>query len=410
MTAPLTLAPGSHHATTRLALGALALAALVGVSACAGGGRSTVGLPASDGGGSGGSSEPTPTPDPTITLVGATKGVVAWDAPLTLAVTNGSIVSVSGSEKGGDTVAGALDASGRWVASKTLVPSSTYALTALVLDPDGQTESLPVKAVTSAPTKTLEAALTPGDDKVVGVGQTAVVRLDRDVKTAVDRKAVESRLSVTTVPAQPGAWRWMDNRELHYRSATYWKTGTKITVKADLERTRLSGGVWGEGARSSTFTIGSALTSVVDVKKHIMTVSRNGKVLRTMKASMGRPGFDTRSGNFIVLEKFATKVMDGSSLVVPQDYSTKVKNAVRITNSGTFTHGAPWSVRSQGKANVSHGCINLSPSDAAWYFDQAKRGDVVKVINSPAKANTFDAGSRDWNISFTEWASDSDGA
>jgi lipoprotein-anchoring transpeptidase ErfK/SrfK len=388
----------AHHRRGSLALGALALAALLGTAACtAGSGAGVAGLPAAE------AVEHTPTVAPTVRLVGAVKGVVKWDAPLTVAVTNGSIATVTGSERGGDAVTGSVGANGSWVASRTLVPSTTYALTASVVDDDGDTVTLPLKVTTAAPTKTLVAALSPGDGKVVGIGQTAVVRLDRPVRSAADREAVEARLSIATSPSQPGAWRWMDDREIHYRSATYWKPGTKIRVKADLAKTRLSGGVWGEGTRTSSFTVGSALTSVVDVKAHTMTVSRDGKVLRVMKASMGKPGFDTRSGNFIVLEKFATKVMDGSTLATPQDYSTEVKHAVRITNSGTFTHGAPWSVGAQGKRNVSHGCINLSPSDAKWFYGEAKRGDVVKVINSATKANSFDAGSRDWNTSWAEW-------
>ena len=40
--------------------------------------------------------------------------------------------------------------------------------------------------------------------------------------------------------------------------------------------------------------------------------------------------------------------------------------AVRIT-SGACRNSAPWAVNSLGYANVSHGCISLSPEDAEWY-------------------------------------------
>ncbi len=46
---------------------------------------------------------------------------------------------------------------------------------------------------------------------------------------------------------------------------------------------------------------------------------------------------------------------------------------------GIFTHGAPWSAASPGRANV---------------------GDVVKVVRSPVKPDDGDAGSRDRNISW----------
>ena len=54
--------------------------------------------------------------------------------------------------------------------------------------------------------------------------------------------------------------------------------------------------------------------------------------------------------------------------------------AVRITWGGVYVHSAPWSLGSQGYANVSHGCINLSPNNALWYFNQVGIGDPV-VIN-----------------------------
>ena len=44
-----------------------------------------------------------------------------------------------------------------------------------------------------------------------------------------------------------------------------------------------------------------------------------------------------------------------------------------------YVHGAPWSVGSQGYANVSHGCINLSPDNADWYFNTVHLGDPIVV-------------------------------
>ncbi len=45
-------------------------------------------------------------------------------------------------------------------------------------------------------------------------------------------------------------------------------------------------------------------------------------------------------------------------------------------------HSAPWSVGQQGRENVSHGCINLSPERAAWFFGFSQPGDVVEIENS----------------------------
>lgn len=118
---------------------------------------------------------------------------------------------------------------------------------------------------------------------------------------------------------------------------------------------------------------------------------------------MGRPEFPTRNGVHLVLEKEGSKVMDSATVGLPGEYLTKVEWAVRISYSGTFTHSAPWSVKDQGVRNVSHGCINLSPAGAKWFFDQARRGDVVEVVGSSAGPKLTDPGAVDWNVPFEEW-------
>ena len=306
-------------------------------------------------------------------------GSLPLGAPLVVSVTDGTLVGVTGTGPAGAEVAGTVGTDGTWTATAAPVPSTTYQLVADVRDGNGESHQLPVSATTGAPTKTTGVTLLPGDNAVVGAGQAVSVRLATAVTDKATRAEVERHLTVTTTPAVVGSWRWMSSTELRYRGADYWPTGTKISVAAALNQVQLAPGVWGT-ARTSTFSVGDTLSSVVDVAAHTMTVSLNGTVVRVMKASMGKPGFDTRNGNFVVLEKFADRVMDSATVDLPPGtpaYKTAVKDAVRITNSGTFTHGAPWSVSSQGRRNVSHGCVNLSPADAHWYYLGAKRGDVV---------------------------------
>ncbi|HEU0102331.1 MAG TPA: Ig-like domain-containing protein [Mycobacteriales bacterium] len=336
-------------------------------------------------------------------------GLVPHTAPLVLSLRDGTFTTVTGTGPDGAPVEGTVGADGRWTSSTPLKPAAAYAMVAQVRDSAGETRSLPLPVSTTPAAKTFGVSLAPGDGASVGVGQAISVRLATPAKDQATKAAVERSLSVTTEPAVQGAWRWMSSSELRYRGPDLWAAGTKITVAAALSHVQVNG-VWGPPTRTSTFTVGSANTAVVDVKAHTMTVSQNGQVVRVMKASMGKPGFDTRNGTFVVLEKFADKIMDSATVDLPpgtEPYRTAVKDAVRITNSGTFTHGAPWSVRSQGRSNVSHGCINLSPVDADWYFQQAKRGDVVTVVNSRIGPVLSDAGSQDWNLTFEQWKSGS---
>ena len=69
-----------------------------------------------------------------------------------------------------------------------------------------------------------------------------------------------------------------------------------------------------------------------------------------------------------------------------------------MSYSGIYVHSAPWSVGSQGRSNVSHGCLNVSPSNAVWFYDNTKRGDIVEVINTVGSTLPGTDGLGDWNI------------
>jgi lipoprotein-anchoring transpeptidase ErfK/SrfK len=60
-------------------------------------------------------------------------------------------------------------------------------------------------------------------------------------------------------------------------------------------------------------------------------------------------------------------------------------------------HSAPWSVADQGKRNVSHGCINISPDNAKWFYDNFGSGDPIVVKNSKGWYNQPD-GASDWQM------------
>jgi lipoprotein-anchoring transpeptidase ErfK/SrfK len=354
-------------------------------------------------------SEPVPVPALTAGTPSGPRTAAPWDAPLTLTAHHGTLKDVTALDPDGVALEGrALDPSSWQSTSATLLPAATYKITATVVDEAGEARPMTLTVQTTPAARILKATLNPGDGSVVGVGMPLAVRLNHPVKNAADRAAVVSRLTVTTTPAVQGAWRWMENDELHYRGATFWKAGTTISLVANLRRLQLSDGTWGSGIRTTSYSVGDALVSTVDVNKHIMVVRRNGAVLRTLKVSTGRDEYPTHNGVHIVIEKVKLKTMDSSTIGIPRNspggYYLKVPNSVRISNSGEFVHAAPGTVRQQGVANVSHGCVNVAPADAAWFYSLAKRGDVVTVIGSPRKPISWDAGTADWNVPFAEWA------
>jgi lipoprotein-anchoring transpeptidase ErfK/SrfK len=122
---------------------------------------------------------------------------------------------------------------------------------------------------------------------------------------------------------------------------------------------------------------------------------------------MGKDSTPTDNGTYIVAERLADMVMDSSTYGVavnsPDGYRTEVKWATRMSYSGIFVHAAPWSVGSQGRANVSHGCLNASTENAKWFYDNTKRGDIVEVVNTVGPTLPGTDGLGDWNIPWEQW-------
>lgn len=137
------------------------------------------------------------------------------------------------------------------------------------------------------------------------------------------------------------------------------------------------------GGLSTSFETDAAVVGVADISAHTFTVSIDDQVVREMPASLGRSGFDTTVGTFSILEKQRKTTFDPRTIGIPLDSPEgdliDREYAVRLTWGGVYVHSPPWSVGAQGDANVSHGCINLSSENAAWYFDLVGIGDPVVV-------------------------------
>ena len=207
----------------------------------------------------------------------------------------------------------------------------------------------------------------PANGAVVGVAHPVIVTFTAPV---TDRTAAERTIHVAAPSNMTGHFEWVDNNVVQWVPSRYWPAHTHVSV--------------GVQALTTGFDTGDQLVGVASISAHTFTVSRDGEVLRTMPASMGKPSRPTPMGSFSALSKERTVVMDsrtiGIPLSSPEGYKITASYAVRVTWSGVYVHSAPWSVDSQGYANVSHGCINLSPDNAAWYFNNVNLGDPIEVV------------------------------
>jgi lipoprotein-anchoring transpeptidase ErfK/SrfK len=227
-------------------------------------------------------------------------------------------------------------------------------------------------------------AFNPSNGSKVGAAKPIYINFARPI---ADRAMAERAIHISSKPPVPGRFYWTSDTQVRWRPQDFWPAGAVVNIDAS-------------GAKSS-FTVPEQLVATIDNKSLQMEIVRNGKVEKTFPVSMGKRGHDTPNGTYYVLEKFADIVMDSSTYGVPVNspdgYKVKVQDAVRIDNLGTFVHSAPWSVGSQGETNVSHGCINLSPADAQWFFDNFGSGDAVVIKNSTGSYNKPD-GASDWQM------------
>ena len=226
----------------------------------------------------------------------------------------------------------------------------------------------------------------PTNGAKVGAAKPIYINFARPI---ADRAMAEQAIHISSVPPVPGRFYWTSDSQVRWRPQDFWPAGTVVNIDAS-------------GTKSS-FTVPEQLVATIDDATHQMTIVRNGKVEKTIPVSMGMAagGHTTPNGTYYVLEKFPTIVMDSSTYGVPVDsangYKLNVQLAVRIDNSGNFVHSAPWSVSDQGKRNVSHGCINISPDNAKWFYDNFGSGDPVVIKNSKGIYNQPD-GASDWQM------------
>jgi len=325
--------------------------------------------------------------------------------PVTVTAQNGTLTEVTLTDGKDRVVPGQLSADGsQWdVEPGTLRLGQKYLITARAVDEQGKETTRTGFFVTVEPRKELTTSISPLDGQTVGVGMPVVVRFSHQVR---DRAAVEAALTVTSSKPVEGAWSWVSDEEVHYRPKDYWPTHTKVRLKVGLRSVDAGRGVWGTSNRTIRFETGASMVSVVDVDRHRLTVFRNGKKARVIPVSTGKAGFLTRNGTKVVLEKHTLKVMDASTIGIspgdPEYYRLDVPYALRVTWSGEFVHAAPWSVGSQGRANVSHGCVGMRTSDAIWLFNRTLVGDIIKVKGSPREIEPGN-GYTDWNVSWAEW-------
>jgi lipoprotein-anchoring transpeptidase ErfK/SrfK len=377
---------------------------------CGGGDGGGKGRPATSPGSAPPAATPTTSPSAAAPLaLAVTPATRAKNLPVSTEigtrVSGGTVTAVTLRDRAGKKVGGSLREDGSaWVPRTPLKWGSTYTATVTATGGNGQTLTRTTTFTTmSRPARKTGTGLYLFDDHTYGVAMPVVVEFHPGIAKK-DRATVQKRMFVTSSPAQPGAWSWVPNgTQAYYRPPTYWKPGTRLTVRIAVGGHPTGGGRYGDQDRSAHATIGQDFEMKVDNRTKKMTVYRDGRVIRTMPVSLGKKSTPSSSGTMVVMDKMTSTVFDTYAELGPDEgYRTEIDYAQRITWSGQYIHSAPWSVGAQGHRNVSHGCVNVSPGNARWLFAQTKVGDPITVSGTERRLEVGD-GWTAWNQTWQEF-------
>jgi lipoprotein-anchoring transpeptidase ErfK/SrfK len=369
----------------RLGLGVMAVLGIVSlfVAACTSPAGSKA---AGQAGAAAGTPSASPAAQVTITPANGTHNAKP-NKGISIVATSGKITNVSVTT-GSQEVGGVLAADAKtWHTNWSLHNGAPYKVSVTAINADNKATT------TTSSFRTLAAGATFSASTIVGLNQTYGVGMPITIlfSSPVTRRAsVEKAIQIKTSKPVVGTWIWDSNESVSFRPQNYWAPHTKVSFTAHFNGLAISPGVYGTSNLKNSFRIGNSLIGVTSTVTHKTRIYWKGKLYATWPDSSGMPGDDTSNGTYLTIEKGNPVLMSG-----PGYKNVPVFWSVRFTWSGDYYHSAPWSVGEQGFVNVSHGCVNLSPTNAQWYYERAVPGDPITVTGSPVAGQQGDG--------YTEW-------
>ncbi|WP_433350951.1 Ig-like domain-containing protein [Microtetraspora malaysiensis] len=347
------------------------------------------------------------------------------DTGLVVTAHDGTLTALS-AHAGGVAVPGRFNASHTvWRSDWALAPGTEYVVNATAAASGGATARIGGRFRTLSPRHSFDLlSVTPNDHETVGVGMPIILTFDQPVE---DRRAVERALEVRAAPlATPaaygqrdtqaysasysgpvdGAWHWFSDSQVVFRTSKLWPARQSVLFTAHLAGVRAAPGTYGTADRTIAFSVGRRMVSTVDTRTHQMVVRQDGEVAQRMAISAGMATtreYTTTSGVHLTMEKGdpVRMISPGRKKDDPEYYDVMIGHAVRISNSGEYVH-AKNNVWAQGRANVSHGCVNARPDQATWFYDNALRGDPV-IVTGTDRVLEWNNGWGFWQLSWYEW-------
>src|SRR6478735_7595021 len=203
---------------------------------------------------------------------------VATSGALKVSAAQGKLTTVKVSDPKGTEVAGKIAADGAsWAPDRHLAAATKYTVHAVAKDSKGRESAKDTSFTTLVPQNTFIGQYTPEDGSTVGVGMPVSIHFTRGI---TDPEAVEKAIKVTSEPSVDIKGHWFGNDRLDFRPENYWASGTKVTVKLNLDGVEGRPGVYGKQAKTISFTIGRKQISTVDASTHRMKVVRDDSEIK----------------------------------------------------------------------------------------------------------------------------------
>ncbi|NNM96429.1 MAG: L,D-transpeptidase family protein [Candidatus Dormibacteraeota bacterium] len=304
----------------------------------------------------------------------------------------------------GAVVAGRL-VPGGWVAVSPLPWATKFELT---LRARGGT---PVRTVVKTatwetgaaplPTKSLAVTISPNPGAQVGMGATWVLQFSQPIPPSLQAQILQ-RLNTTESLPDPVGWHWWSSTEVDGRPQQFWPLNEQASLSLNLDGLVLGGYRLVNSSVTSNFTVVNQHLTKVSAITHEEQVFNGTQLINTFPVSLGRPGFLTISGTLVVLYKTPVVFMNSATIGYPGLYAQNVYEDVAISTDGYYMHSANWDIYDHGVANVSHGCVEQNPADAAWFYNWSVPGDVVEITGTSLQASEVN-GEGDWNLPWSQF-------
>ncbi|WP_270450517.1 L,D-transpeptidase [Kocuria marina] len=404
---------GASARRRRPVIACLALAGLLGLSACAAGNDAAPAAPSSAASSSAdaaasGSAPSTPSGAVRVEVSpGADASMVNPVDPVVVTADGGELTDVTVSAaSSGARVEGELAEDGHeWRSNAPLDFNETYTVDYTARaggrDSTGQSVFSTVDAAHEA-----DVALNVKDGQTYGVWQVVEFNFSEPV---VNKDEVEKAVTVDGAH-RDGAFRWYSDRKLRFRPEQPWDPNAKVTVTANMLGKDLGNGMIGNGNKTVSFSTGAEQRAFVDNNTKTLVAYVNGKETGRWPVTLGNPDWPSTTGKKVIIEQAASYAFKASSLNLkpgdPHYYPPfDASNVSRLTWSGEFIHQAlPSAMPVLGVANVSHGCVGMPPEGAAYIFETFRPGDMVEVVNTDYPQADPDDGYGDWNIPFEHYS------